>query len=108
MVIAGGRATVTYGSASDSELYYQTLDVIQSDGRVCSDHDLPSLPENLEGFGIASKHGRFIYVCGGKNDGMYRLRSIYFCRPKIFWVYEFPQVCISLIKLHLPLIHSSS
>ena len=68
MVIAGGRATVTYGSASDTELYYQTLDVIQSDGRVCSDHDLPSLPENLEGFGIASKHGRLIYVCGGQND----------------------------------------
>ena len=44
MVIAGGRPTVKF--PADGELYYQTLDVIQSDGSVCSGHDLPDLPEN--------------------------------------------------------------
>ncbi len=29
------------------------------------DHDLPDLPANLEGFGIAQAYDRFVYVCGG-------------------------------------------
>ena len=64
MVIAGGNPAVSY--VTDGELYHQTLDVIHSDGTVCSGHDLPDLPENLEGFGIASKHDRYIYICGGQ------------------------------------------
>ena len=29
------------------------------------DHDLPDLPENLEGFGIAQAFDRYVYICGG-------------------------------------------
>jgi hypothetical protein len=30
-----------------------------------SDHDLPDIPAQLEGFGLAQGFDRFIYLCGG-------------------------------------------
>ena len=90
MVIGGGRASVKY--RSDGEVYHQTLDVVNSGGGVCKEHDLPELPEQLEGFGMTSKKDRYIFVCGGQKRcltcrqgsecfytcGMYGLRLNFF------------------------------
>jgi hypothetical protein len=67
MIIAGGRDDVRYDILSAT--YHKTLDVINSHGQACADHDLPDLPEELEGFGMASRNNRYIYVCGGINRG---------------------------------------
>ena len=67
MVIAGGRDDVRYRLLG--ETYHKTLDVVSSYGKVCANHDLPHLPEELEGFGMASRNNRYIYVCGGQNRG---------------------------------------
>ena len=65
MVIAGGRSTVKY--VAQGETYHKSLDVVRLDGSVCGSHSLPDLPKELEGFGMASKNNRYIYVCGGQN-----------------------------------------
>ena len=67
MVIAGGSDNVRYRLLGES--YHKALDVVNSYGTVCGNHDLPDLPEELEGFGMASRKGRYIYVCGGQNRG---------------------------------------
>ena len=71
MVIAGGRGEVKY--TEGGEEYAKTLDVVHSNGMIegihCGANDLPELPKNLEGFGMASKKDRFIYVCGGQDRG---------------------------------------
>ena len=67
MVIAGGRPTVRYKSNE----YLQTLDAIHSDGRVCKNHNLPQSPKTLEGFGMASRKDRYIYICGGMERNSY-------------------------------------
>ena len=63
MIIAGGRNTVRY--RAEGELDKQTMDVIHPNGTVCNNTGLPDIPESLEGFGMASKNDRFIYICGG-------------------------------------------
>ena len=63
LVIAGGRPEVNYRMSGPDWL--TTLDVVMSDGRVCTTPGLPDLPEKLEGFGMTSKKDRYIYVCGG-------------------------------------------
>ena len=66
MVIAGGRPTAAYRNSGSNE-YVKTFDVVFSDGHTCaeSNQGIPELPEFLEGFGMASKKDRFIYLCGG-------------------------------------------
>ena len=63
LVIAGGRPEINYRMSGPDWL--ETLDVVMSDGRVCTTPGLPDLPEKLEGFGMTSKKDRYIYVCGG-------------------------------------------
>ena len=63
MIIAGGRNTVRY--RAEGELDKQTMDVIHPNWTVCNNTGLPDIPESLEGFGMASKNDRFIYICGG-------------------------------------------
>ena len=84
MVIAGGRDNVKY--KLQGETYHKTLDVVNSDGNVCEDHDLTDLPEELEGFGMASRQGRYIYVCGGQNRGT---TCFYHCGNYIFLLLYF-------------------
>ena len=108
MVIAGGLKQVQYRIRNFD--FWKTVDVVQSDGSVCTDHGLPELPEFLEGFGMTSKKDRYIYICGGQkrctncrdcqncfngrssgswgcwnNCGMYRLRSSYIFDNLHFW-----------------------
>ena len=63
LVIAGGRPDTNYRLSGPDHI--KTLDVVMSDGRVCTTPGLPDLPEKLEGFGMTSKKDRYIYVCGG-------------------------------------------
>ena len=63
MIIAGGRSTVRY--RAEGELDKQTLDVIHPNGNACNSSGLPAIPESLEGFGMASRKDRMIYICGG-------------------------------------------
>ena len=62
MLIAGGKDTTTY---KDPAGYVKTLDVVMPDGTTCSEPSLPLIPERLEGFGIAARKNRYIYMCGG-------------------------------------------
>ena len=84
MVIAGGRDDVRYRLLG--ETYHRSLDVINSRGTKCTSHGLPDLPEELEGFGMASRRGRYIYVCGGQNRGVNCFTS---CGNYIFLLLHF-------------------
>ena len=80
LVIAGGRPEISYRlSGSD---YLKTIDVVMSDGRVCTTPGLPDLPEKLEGFGMTSKKDRYIYVCGGTK----REYCFYTCGKMFFFI----------------------
>ena len=63
MLLAGGRTTATY--LEKDEVVLKTSTVVMPDGSQCNEPILPDLPEALEGFGMASKKDRYIYVCGG-------------------------------------------
>ena len=65
MFIAGGREKVKYLRQGDN--YHQTVDIVHLDGTKCGSHDIPNLPKELEGFGMASRHDRLVYLCGGSN-----------------------------------------
>ena len=65
MFIAGGREDVRYRSLGIS--YHQTVDIVHQDGTTCASHDIPDLPKQLEGFGLASKRDHLIYLCGGQH-----------------------------------------
>ena len=82
LVIAGGRPEIRYSSSGPD--YLKTLDVVMSDGRVCTTPGLPDLPEKLEGFGMTSKKDRYIYVCGGTK----REYCFFYC-GKIFFFTSF-------------------
>ena len=88
MVIAGGRPTVKYRIESTNE-YSKTLDVIHSDGRVCGIHDLPDLPKTLEGFGMASKKDRYIYVCGGQERDNYCFTTCGMYYFRLIWYFQY-------------------
>ena len=62
MLIAGGKLTATYQNPAG---YVKTMEVVMPDGTTCSEPSLPLLPERLEGFGIAARKNRYIYMCGG-------------------------------------------
>ena len=53
-----------------------TWSIIMSGGVECTDHGLPDIPVELDGFGLAQAHDRFIYLCGGRDatTGMYWLK----------------------------------
>ena len=36
-----------------------------SGGEECLDHDMPELPVEAQGFGLAQAFDRFVYLCGG-------------------------------------------
>ena len=86
MFIAGGRENVRYRSLGIS--YHQTVDIVHQDGTTCESHDIPDLPKQLEGFGLASKNNHLIYLCGGQH----RLTSsgspcFYTCGNYLFFKY---------------------
>ena len=61
MLIAGGNTEVSYTSPSTVS---KSLNIVMPDGVTCSEA-LPELPKSLEGFGMASRKNRYIYLCGG-------------------------------------------
>ena len=61
MLIAGGNTEVSYTSPSTVS---KSLNVVMPDGDTCSE-TLPEIPKSLEGFGMASRKNRYIYLCGG-------------------------------------------
>ena len=61
MLIAGGNTEVSYTSPSTVS---KSLNIVMPDGDTCSE-TLPELPKSLEGFGMASRKNRYIYLCGG-------------------------------------------
>jgi hypothetical protein len=62
MLITGGKTLVTY---TGSEGYQKSMEVVMPDGTTCSESTLPEIPKRLEGFGIAARKNRYIYMCGG-------------------------------------------
>lgn len=62
MMIAGGKNVATY---IENAGYSKTLTVVMPDGTQCTEPSLPELPKRLEGFGMASRKNRYVYVCGG-------------------------------------------
>ena len=62
MLIAGGKNVASY---EDPAGYSKTLSVVMPDGNPCSESTLPEMPKFLEGFGMASRKNRYIYLCGG-------------------------------------------
>jgi hypothetical protein len=37
-------------------------------GRECADHDLPKLPQVVDGYALAQAFDRFVFMCGGCNN----------------------------------------
>ena len=63
MMIVGGKETATF---KDTAGYLKTVSLVLPDGRVCSDTSIPDFTQvPLEGFGVASRKNRYVYVCGG-------------------------------------------
>lgn len=62
MLIAGGKNNATLLGNSGFEV---TMEVVMPDGTTCSEPSLPELPKRLEGFGLAARKNRYIYLCGG-------------------------------------------
>ena len=68
MLIAGGKSWLTFKGTAG---YHKSMEVVMPDGTTCSETSLPELPERLEGFGIAARKNRYIYMCGGiKRSGV--------------------------------------
>jgi hypothetical protein len=39
--------------------------LVMGRGQVCTDHDMPALPEIITGFALAQAYDKFIFMCGG-------------------------------------------
>ena len=95
MLIAGGNTEVSYTSPSTVS---KSLNIVMPDGDTCSE-TLPELPKSLEGFGMASRKNRYIYLCGGierkADSGKDTLiKNVIFFN----WTY-YLQVCIYLKRI---------
>ena len=64
MLIAGGKDSTT-SFVETSKGYIKTLSVVMPDGNKCLETGLPELPKILEGFGMASRKDRYVFLCGG-------------------------------------------
>ena len=62
MMIVGGKSTATF---KDTTGYLKTISLVLPDGRMCTDTSLPEFDIPLEGFGLASRKNRYVYMCGG-------------------------------------------
>jgi len=58
-VIAGDVTGTTFSTS---------WSVVFSDGSECSDHGLPDLPSEVQGFALTQAYDRFVYFCGGKSS----------------------------------------
>ena len=77
MLIVGGKNVATY---KEDAGYSKTATVVMSDGKQCTGNTAKSveLPKNLEGFGMASRKNRYVYVCGGSKRPLGRAGCMYF------------------------------
>ena len=57
LAIAGG-----FGASG----FQLTWSIVMPGGRECTTHDLPDIPNVLEGFGLAQAYDRYIFLCGGR------------------------------------------
>jgi hypothetical protein len=53
--------------SGDVNTFIKTWSLIMSGGEECLDHDMPDLPIEAQGYGLAQAYDRFVYLCGGYN-----------------------------------------
>ncbi len=44
--------------------------LVMPGGRVCVDHDMPALPQIINGFALAQAYDKFIFMCGGATSAI--------------------------------------
>ena len=62
MMIVGGKTDASYKNTAG---YKKTIFTVMPNGETCT-HDIPNFTQvPLEGFGMASRKNRYVYLCGG-------------------------------------------